>query len=136
MLPPLTRRLAGDLPELVRDPLGIFTAKLLLPEGVAPLAIGLKRGFLIGDLGLVRHVLLDHAANDDKRTPAFEAVRVVLGNGLLTSGGPFWKRQRRIAQPAFHGEKVRRFGPILSRMASDAGNGRPRPGSRSMPALT
>ena len=119
MLTALTRRLAGDLPELVKDPLGIFTAKSLLPEGVAPLAIGLKRGFLIGDLGLVRHVLLDNAANYDKRTPAFEAVRVVLGNGLLTSGGPFWKRQRRIAQPAFHGEKVRRFGPILSRMASD-----------------
>ena len=43
----------------------------------------------------------------------------VLGNGMLTSGGAFWKRQRRIAQPAFHGEKVRHFAPILSRMAAD-----------------
>lgn len=43
----------------------------------------------------------------------------VLGNGMLTSAGAFWKRQRRIAQPAFHGEKVRHFAPILSRMAAD-----------------
>ena len=43
----------------------------------------------------------------------------VLGNGMLTSAGAFWKRQRRIAQPAFHREKVRHFAPILSRMAAD-----------------
>ena len=115
----LTRRIAGDLPALVQDPLGIFTAKSMVPGGVAPLALGLKRGFLIGDLALLRQVLLDNAANYDKRTPSFDAVRVVLGNGLLTSGGAFWERQRRIAQPTFHGEKVRRFGPILCRMASD-----------------
>ncbi len=119
MLDALIRSLAGDLPELAKDPLGIFTAKSLVPGGVAPLAIGLKRGYLVGDTAHVRHVLLDNAAAYDKRTPAFEAVRVVLGNGLLTSGGAFWKRQRRIAQPAFHGEKVRRFGPILSRMAAE-----------------
>lgn len=32
MLTTLTRRLAGDLPELAKDPLGIFTAKSPLPE--------------------------------------------------------------------------------------------------------
>lgn len=80
----------------MKNPLGIFTAKSLLPEGIAPRAIGLRRGFLVGDLGFVRHLLLDNATNYDKRTPAFEAVRVVLGNGLLTSSGSFWKRQRPI----------------------------------------
>jgi hypothetical protein len=51
-------------------------------------------------------VLLDNIDNYDKRTPAFDAVRVVLGNGMLTSGGGFWRRQRRIAQPAFHGTEA------------------------------
>lgn len=32
MLTTLTRRLVGDLAELAKDPLGIFTAKSLLPE--------------------------------------------------------------------------------------------------------
>lgn len=65
----------------------------------------------MNDPALIRHVLLDNFANYDKRTPAFDAVRVVLGKGLLTSGGSFWKRQRRIAQLAFSGESVKRFGP-------------------------
>lgn len=38
---------------------------------------------------------------------------------MLTSEESFWKRQRRIASPAFHGERVQRFTPILSRMAAD-----------------
>ena len=54
-----------------------------------PLKIGLQRGHLVSDPALIRHVLLDNFANYDKRTPAFDAVRVVLGKGLLTSGGSF-----------------------------------------------
>ena len=64
-------------------------------------------------------MLLDNLDNYDKHTPAFDAVRIVLGNGMLTSGGAFWKRQRRIAQPAFHGESVRHFAPVISRLAAE-----------------
>ena len=30
----------------------------------------------------------------------------VVGNGLLVSDGDFWRRQRRLAQPAFHRERI------------------------------
>ena len=33
-------------------------------------------------------------------------LRRVLGTGLLTSDGDFWRRQRRLAQPAFHRERI------------------------------
>ena len=33
----------------------------------------------------------------------------ILGNGLLTSDGDFWRRQRRLAQPAFHRERVENY---------------------------
>ena len=84
-----------------------------------PLKIGLTRGHLVSDPAVVRRVLLDNIDNYDKHTPAFDAVRVVLGNGMLTSGGAFWRRQRRIAQPAFHGESVRHFAPVISRLAAE-----------------
>jgi cytochrome P450 len=114
----LSRLIGGDLMALANDPLGEFCRRS--SEGsVVPLKIGLHRGHLVSDPALIRHVLLDNIGNYDKHTPAFDAVRVVLGNGLLTSGGAFWKRQRRIAQPAFHGESVKRFGPIISRMAAE-----------------
>lgn len=88
-----------------------------------PLRIGLTHGHLVSDPALIRHVLLDNAANYDKHTPAFDAVRVVLGNGMLTSSGAFWKRQRRISQPAFHGDSVRHFGPIMSTLAMECADG-------------
>jgi cytochrome P450 len=114
----LTRLIGGDLAALAADPLGEFVRRSRL-GGVVPLKIGLTRGHLVSDPALVRHVLLDNIDNYDKHTPAFDAVRVVLGNGMLTSGGAFWKRQRRIAQPAFHGESVRHFAPIMTRLAAE-----------------
>jgi len=114
----LLKLLGGDLDALARDPLGEFGRRSRLGP-IVPLQIGFHRGHLVSDPALIRRVLLDNIANYDKHTPAFDAVRVVLGNGMLTSGGAFWKRQRRIAQPAFHGERVQRFAPILSRMAAE-----------------
>ena len=112
----LTRLIGGDLAALSRDALGEFVRRSR-QGGVVPLKIGLTRGHLVSDPALIRHVLLDTIDNYDKHTPAFDAVRIVLGNGMFTSGGAFWKRQRRIAQPAFHGESVRHFAPIISRLA-------------------
>ena len=114
----LARLIGGDLAALTHDALGEFVRRSR-QGGVVPLKIGLARGHLVSDPALVRHVLLENLDNYDKHTPAFDAVRVVLGNGMLTSGGAFWKRQRRIAQPAFHGESVRRFAPIISRLAAE-----------------
>lgn len=114
----LLKLIGGDLEALARDTLGEFCRRSR-QGGIVPLRIGLTRGHLVSDPALIRRVLLDNHTNYDKHTPAFDAVRVVLGEGMLTSGGAFWKRQRRIAQPAFHGESVRHFGPIMSRMANE-----------------
>jgi cytochrome P450 len=46
------------------------------------------------------------------RSPFF--LRLV-GNGLVTSDGDFWRRQRRLAQPAFHRERISAYGQIMVR---------------------
>lgn len=114
----LLKLIGGDLEPLARDTLGEFCRRSR-QGGIVPLRIGLTRGHLVSDPALIRRVLLENYTNYGKHTPAFDAVRVVLGEGMLTSGGAFWKRQRRIAQPAFHGESVRHFGPIMARMATE-----------------
>jgi cytochrome P450 len=44
------------------------------------------------------------------RTPFFKRL---VGNGLLTSEGELWKRQRRLAQPAFHRQRISAYADIM-----------------------
>ena len=55
----------------------------------------------------IGHVLL----NRDTYTKVQEGgmLRIMLGNGLLTSEGDFWLKQRRLIQPVFHKQRLDRF---------------------------
>jgi cytochrome P450 len=44
--------------------------------------------------------------------------RQLFGNGLLTSEGDFWLRQRRLAQPAFHRGRIASYADTMVRYAS------------------
>ncbi len=39
--------------------------------------------------------------------------KLTLGEGLLTSEGEFWRAQRKLAQPAFHRERIAAFGELM-----------------------
>ncbi|MCZ8520461.1 MULTISPECIES: cytochrome P450 [Paenibacillus] len=44
-------------------------------------------------------------------------MRRVLGNGLVTSEGSFWLRQRRLSQPAFHAHRIRHYAEVMTAYA-------------------
>jgi cytochrome P450 len=44
------------------------------------------------------------------RSPFFHRL---VGNGLVTSEGDFWRRQRRLAQPAFHRQRISSYGDVM-----------------------
>jgi cytochrome P450 len=48
------------------------------------------------------------------RSPFFHRL---VGNGLVTSEGDFWRRQRRLAQPAFHRHRISSYGDVMVRYA-------------------
>src|SRR4030095_13937974 len=66
---------------------------------------GPYHGFLASDPADIKHVLQDNARNYHK-SPLYDRLREGLGNGLLTSEDSFWLRQRRLAQPAFHRQRL------------------------------
>jgi cytochrome P450 len=66
---------------------------------------GPYHGFLVSDPADIRHVLQDNARNYHK-SPLYDRLREGLGNGLLTSEDSHWLRQRRLAQPAFHRQRL------------------------------
>ena len=93
------------LPAVRRDPIGVFMQAALQFGDVVYFKIGPRRGYLITNPRDVRHVLQDNARNYHK-SPLYDKLRMFLGNGLLTSEDDFWLRQRRIAQPAFHRQRM------------------------------
>ena len=65
------------------------------------------------DPEIVRHVLVTHS-NKYTKTPINRALlEPILGRGLLTSEGEFWRRQRRIAAPAFHRRRIEAFADVM-----------------------
>lgn len=68
---------------------------------------------------IVRHVLVTHADNYRKTPIARSLLEPVLGRGLLTSEGSFWRRQRRIAAPAFHHRRIKGFADMMTALADE-----------------
>ena len=56
--------------------------------------------FLINDAEALKHILIANHRNYLKGV-VFERVKMLLGNGIIVSDGEFWRRQRRMIQPAF-----------------------------------
>lgn len=111
--------LAGHLPEMRADRCTYVLDAVRRHGDIVRLRFGWVTGHLLAHPDFVRHVLVDHQKNYDKETPGFDRLRVILGQGLLTSEGALWRRQRRIAQPAFHKERVAAFASQMQTATDD-----------------
>ena len=60
----------------------------------------------------VKRVLLSNHRNYTKGE-GMDRVKILLGNGIMTSEGDFWRRQRRMMQPSFHRRVLDRFGALI-----------------------
>jgi cytochrome P450 len=59
------------------------------------------------------HEMLVEKADKFKKGVILQRVRPLVGNGLLTSDGSFWKRQRKLAQPAFHAKRIQNYAEAM-----------------------
>jgi len=60
-----------------------------------------ERTLIVNDPGLIRHVLVDNAANYKMAVVRQLVLRPILRDGLLTAEGPVWKRSRKAVAPIF-----------------------------------
>ncbi len=74
--------------------------------GIAQIKLGPERAFLVNDPEFLKYVYQDHVKNFVKQTKAWKMFRLIFGDGLLTSDGELWRRQRRLMQPSFHRERI------------------------------
>jgi enediyne biosynthesis protein E7 len=100
-------------------------------------------------------MLMIHAAEDVRRVLAtnrgnyvkgvgFDRVRILLGDGLITSDGELWARQRAMMQPMFHRRIMANFASsiaasndaLLARWEASADQGRPVNVTEGMSTMT
>jgi cytochrome P450 len=131
--------LTGNLKEFVGDRLGFLTACARRYGDCVALRLGPKRVMLLNHPDLVEEVLVAQNRRFIKHF-ALRRTRRTLGNGLLTSEGDFWRRQRRLAQPAFHRDRLAAYGTAMvasaERMLQSWADGQARDAQADMMRLT
>ena len=96
--------LLGHVKELREDPLRLFNTSRELLGDVVRYRMGSLYIEQFSHPDQVRHVLVD-ARDIYVKGTIWDKLRPLVGNGLVTADGQDWKRQRRLAQPAFqHGQ--------------------------------
>jgi cytochrome P450 len=113
---PRAHFLVGNLPELSRDQLGFYRRIADEYGEFVPYRVGHRRAVLLSRPEWIEHVLIH--GQDFIKGPLYGALRPLLGLGLLTSDGDFWRRQRRLAQPAFHRERIATYGDVMAGYAT------------------
>jgi len=79
--------------------------------------IGPQEAFFLNHPDLIKDVLVTNNQNFHKGLVLQRAKRL-LGEGLLTSEGEFHRRQRRLAQPAFHRQRIASYATDMTEYAS------------------
>jgi len=107
-LPPGPQSLQ-DVLRLVRDrkrsPIALYQRLQQQYGDIVYLKIGRIETVLLNDLDAIQSVLQTQAKFYHKG-PGYERLRTLIGQGLLTSEGDFWRKQRKLAAPAFHAKQI------------------------------
>jgi enediyne biosynthesis protein E7 len=105
--------LLGSLPHVGRDRLGLMVSAVQEYGDAVRLRMGPKTLYLFNHPDHAKHVLSENFANYHKGLGLAHARRA-LGDGLLTSEGDLWRRQRRAVQPAFTRERVAAAATVIA----------------------
>jgi len=110
--------IGGEIRQFQRDFLGFLVDTAREYGPIASFRFGPKRIFLASSPDLIEQVLVRDAKHYVKHFGT-RAFKPVLGEGLVTSEGFFWKRQRKLVQPAFMRSRVRSYAPVMAALTED-----------------
>ena len=111
---PKPKPIIGNIGDLARDPFGFLknTARTYGP--VVRLRFEAERDtYLITNPEAIEEVLLYTNRRFSKGYQRDPFMKLVFGNGLVTSEGEFWLKQRRLVQPVFHRQRIASYGDTM-----------------------
>jgi len=106
-------RVFGSMRDFQRDKLS-FIQSLTRYGDVARYRMAHLTWYQVNHPDGVRRVLQENNRNYGKGSLTLGVFKPVLGEGLLTSEGGLWLRQRRLMQPVFHRRSVTAFGSLMT----------------------
>ena len=105
--------LIGNVPLASRDPLSVFSGWAKDFGDIFYYRAGWVHVYFLNHPALIESVLVRNYQNFMKDR-VLQNSRWFFGDGLLTSEGDYWKRQRRLSQPAFHRERIVSYAGIMT----------------------
>ncbi|HEY1241619.1 MAG TPA: cytochrome P450 [Bryobacteraceae bacterium] len=111
--------LIGNIPFADRNPLAVFSRWAQEYGDIFHYRAGWLHVYFLNHPDLIESFLVRQPHNFWK-DPVIRKSRWLFGNSLLTSEGEAWKRQRRLAQPAFHRERILSYASIMTQYAESA----------------
>ena len=108
--------LLGNILDFRRDTLGFLVESARLHGDVSLYRLGRADVFLLRHPDDIKDVLVTHQHSFAKGK-GIQWAKLFLGEGLLTSEGEFHTRQRRLAQPAFHRQRIATYGAAMTEQA-------------------
>ncbi|WP_307865410.1 cytochrome P450 [Streptomyces montanisoli] len=109
----------GHVPQLLRDPLRLFGSAHRDGAPVTRIMLGNRAAHLVTTPQLVRTVLSNVDGSFDKGGPVMNAIRGLLGNGLLTCTADDHARQRPMMQVAFARTHLDAYVPMMAQCARE-----------------
>jgi cytochrome P450 len=103
----------GDVVRLVVGPPGLHFELTCAfhPDGVQRVLAGSREGY-------------------SKQAPGYREIAAVIGQGLLTSEGQLWRRQRRLVQPLFTRKQIATYATLMAEEAAHTADRWDRDGQR------
>ncbi|HKR59058.1 MAG TPA: cytochrome P450 [Pyrinomonadaceae bacterium] len=104
-----------------RGPLPFFENLAATYGDVSFFRMGPQQAFFFNHPDYIKDILVTNNQNFMKGL-ALQRAKRLLGEGLLTSEGSFHRRQRRLAQPAFHRARIASYADVMTQYAEQTRN--------------
>lgn len=109
--------LIGGTLHYIQDPLR-YLERSVQQGDIVQVRFAQIRAYIVSNPTFVDQILVKSAGSMQKDI-FLRGLKELLGEGLLTSEGDFWKRQRRLIQPAFHREHIAGYAEIMVRRTEE-----------------
>lgn len=109
----------GVLPEFQRDPLGLYIRTMHQYRDIVRMRFAHRWSYVVFQPAYVKHILVDNNRNYKRNAFSNDLLKLITGENLVTSDGEFWRKQRRLMQPAFHRKRIEGFSSLVTNAAGD-----------------